>query len=175
MKGATKMSMKKVTPVVKKKSASKPKVSAADQVQKFSSQPDEVREMKEKALRNFLKAEGFARIGAGCTRVTYGSPECDYVIKMGSSYINLREVQFAKRPKNGIKVAKCSLQFMKGVPVVKMEKVKVLITPQTYGSEASEKIIRKLRPKHPWIALIDCNQIGKTKDGRIVAFDVGNM
>ena len=175
MKGATKRSMKKVTPVVKKKSASKPKVSVAAQVQKFNSQPYAMREMKEKALRKFLKAKGFAQIGAGCTRVTYGSPECDYVIKMGSPFINLREVLFAKRPTNGIKVAKCSLQFMKGVPVVKMEKVKVLITPLTYGSDASEKIIRKLSPKHPWIGRIDCNQIGKTKDGRIVAFDVGNF
>jgi hypothetical protein len=148
------------------------------QAEEFDALGYQVRDKRISALRKFLKKEGFTQIGSGCTRITFGKPRVDYVIKLplSSSYNNVNEVKFAKNPKKGIKVAKCSLEILKGVPVVKMERVKPLVEPRFYGSDRAERAIQRIQKSgERWITKVDCCQVGRTKDGRIVAFDVGNF
>lgn len=149
-------------------------------IKEFDALGYQVRDKRISALRKFLKKEGFTQIGSGCTRVTFGKPRVDYVIKLpsgsSSSYVNVNEVKFAKNPKKGIKVAKCSLEILKGVPVVKMERVKPLVEPAFFGTARGLRTIQRIQKSgERWITEVDCCQVGRTKDGRIVAFDVGNL
>lgn len=129
-----------------------------------------------KAAESKLFDSGFDQIGEGLTRKVFSKPQEDFVLKLPidsfSWEANVSEILAYKN--KTWPVAKCRLVFILGVPVVKMEKVKAACTPQDCLSLA--QVARKLKVKTKdisWAECLDCFQIGKTKTGKIVAFDAG--
>lgn len=178
-KAATKKVAKPVPPKRKKgpvkKQAKKKEPSVEAQVEAFRTKITSMTASKRIAnLQQWLITNKYQRLGEGVTRVTYVKGDSKTVIKVPKEpynvAANMGEVKFAKKPLHGIKVAKCSLKMMMGVPVVEMERVEPLATP----TWSNDRVINKLAQKYPWICWVDCNQVGKNSKGEVVAFDVGN-
>lgn len=108
-----------------------------------------------------LDVTAFSLIGTGRHRLVYAHGR--FVVKVPASiagfYDNTREArisaEYGRRPDiNGISYARCHL-LCNGWLV--MERVE----PLSYREQ----------PK--WACYVDCAQVGRTRDGRVVAYDYG--
>lgn len=130
-----------------------------------------------KSLELSLVSKGFELIGEGCSRRVFSKKKLPFVLKLPStgwnSDNNIYEYKTFKR--GLLPVAKCSLVFPGGVPVLKMEKVKPLSTPQEYKTKGQIARAAKVKISDlEWIWKVDSYQVGLTAEGKLVAFDVGD-
>lgn len=98
----------------------------------------------------------------GRTRMVFVDDEnnCVYKVPMNSEGMlaSSKENKVASDPeKYVVRVAQCEYVNIEGIFVLKMEKVNVDIDPDD---------------KPDWADYVDCGQIGRTVDGRVVAFDL---
>lgn len=130
-------------------------------------------------LMDWLEKNHHKKLGYGATRTTFAHGK-NRVVKVPicsghhennrreySAY--LRSLKTSQNPR-GVRVAKCYPGYLKGVPVLFMERVKPLATPCA-KMKGFDKKTRGL----PWVHYLDCAQVGETKSGEIVAFDAGNV
>jgi hypothetical protein len=105
--------------------------------------------------------EKYGEPSCGSSRYTFMVSE-DWVVKVPLARDCIR-AQYTEAQYNNpeVPVAKNWVEFMDGVPVVWMERVKPIENRWQYGS------------KHPWSLLRDGPQIGYNKDGELVAYDLG--
>ena len=104
----------------------------------------------------------YPRLGSGRHRTVFDMGD-GYVLKLPWNFEGIYSNELEARTANDnhssdICYARCELIDFLGVPAVKMEKVD--IAP---------------RGKLPsWTSYVDCQQVGYTTDGRLVAYDFGN-
>lgn len=127
---------------------------------------------------NALLYLGFKVLGSGGTREVYTKDDISYVIKVplykSSQQSNIGEVHYYK--KKLVPVAQCSLRILFGVVCCRMVKVQPICTPNNYYDQDEKfKEMKRISQSHAWISGLDSGQVGRTKTGRIVAFDCGNF
>ena len=121
--------------------------------------PDKANELEEK-----IKPEigGFEFLGAGRNRFVFRKPESDWVIKVPINEYGMldndSEDIYFHRHQTGF-MARCKLIQLCDVPILVMEYVDI-------------NLEKKDMPD--WSAWVDCQQVGRNKNGKIVAYDYAN-
>jgi hypothetical protein len=148
----------------------------------YCSLPRTLLEKRYKRLIKFLESKQSEKLGQGCSREVFIHPfKKGWVIKVpfpGSLRANFGEVRTARSGR--YPTAKCRMVSLFDLPCVEMERVEIISTPADFGirREAELAKIRAMTGKkarwQDWFDEIDCHQIGVTKAGKIVAYDLGD-
>lgn len=124
------------------------------------------------AASDYLLREGFKQY-AGGARITYVKPGARTVVKIShaTAACNLVELQFARKNSMGIPVAPCRLLDIQGVPCLEMERL-----ARVYGPHRPATLdqLTNLARKYPWVRLVDTAQVGRARDGVLLAYDVSD-
>lgn len=131
---------------------------------------------KTKKVEKYLIERGFSKLGSGASRYVFHRKDDDYVIKVPISR-NCRCENFSEYKawsrSHDPRYAPCKLFYMFDVPVIMMERVDPIFTPQQANSvKCSDEYIMKWVSKLPtWCFSIDHIQVGISLDETIRAFD----
>lgn len=121
-------------------------------------------------LERELRELGLVEVGSGCSRIAYKHPFSDWVIKvpLNCRYMLANVCEYRVAKAGNIPAPEVLLEWIHGVPVIHME----MITPAPYGSARDEwhdEMQYKGKQR-----LFDGCQIGRHKDGRVLAYDLGH-
>ena len=112
-----------------------------------------------KKLFNIMKNKYGNPIGTGRHRVAFGNDRVVFKIPKNDNGFHDNAWEFRKylkRTKDTLPLAKCRLIDIKNIPVLVMELVKPIPPKEKLPS---------------WVDCVDCQQVGRNKNGDIVAYD----
>ena len=114
-------------------------------------------------IRKFAKSIGLKYIGSGKDRHVFKNPYTHSVVKIPANIngINANECEYRYyHGDRDPRYARCSLELLDGVPIIHMEAVREI-----------SYIDGEHKTLPAWTDWVDCQQVGYTKDGRLVAYD----
>lgn len=134
----------------------------------------------ERIFKNLKRLQAWFRrfefLGRGRHKLTYAHPSGLLVMKIpckpeGIFGIETEYLLYTRQKhKRNRRVADCHMRYVGGVPVLYMERVRVMADAGAHGFYMSEEDDARAEA---WVHDVDCSQVGMTWDGRIVAFDYG--